>query len=244
MNKLKKIDMKHIVIIFGLVVISFASCSKMHDNVKEFATEETVYPGRFDGVIRSHIGFERVELDLMAVGRIPSSEMNLGKAIKTVVEYGVDGKLVVDSVVSWVNVPDLTLKQTYRFKVYTVDKYGDKSIPVEGTATPYTEDDLRTLALPSPKTGALSATSMEISWSRMSSVLLDYYRMTYSYTDKDNNKREGSSTGENPVIVLDNLAPGQQVTLTWKCRIIPKINNVPIIDSVWWERPPLTFKMP
>jgi hypothetical protein len=236
--------MKRILIIFGLVVSVFASCSKMHDNVKEFATEETVYPGKFDGVIRTYIGFERVELDLMAVGRIPAKEMNLGKAIKTVVEYGIDRKLEIDSVVSWVNVPNLTLKQSYRFKVYTMDKYDDKSIPVEGTAVPYTEDDLRTLALPEPKAKALSATSLEISWPRMSSVLLNYYRMIYSYTDKDNNKREGSSKGENPIIILDNLAPGQRVTLAWECRIIPKINNVPIIDSVWWERPSLTFNMP
>jgi hypothetical protein len=232
--------------IFGLIVLSalfFTSCSKMHDNIKEFATEETVYPGRLDGVIRSYIGFERVELDLMTAGRIPASEMNLGKAVKTIVEYG-SQTLVVDSVASWVNVTGLKLKQNYRFTVYTMDKYEDKSISVEGTAAPYTEADLRTLALPSPKTRALSATSMEVSWTRLSSVLLDYYRMTYSYTDKNNTKVPGESRGETPVIVLDNLASGQQVTLEWKCRIIPRINNVPIIDSVWWDRPALTFTMP
>jgi len=237
--KMKKIN------IFGLIVLSalcFTSCSKMHDNIKEFATEETIYPGRLDGVIRTYIGFERVELDLMTAGRIPASEMNLGKAEKTVVEYG-NQTLVIDSVASWVNVTGLTLKQNYRFTVYTMDKYEDKSIAVEGTAAPYTTDELRTLALPEAKTRPLSATSMEVSWTQMSSVLLDYYRMTYSYTDKDNVKREGASAGESPVIILDNLAAGQQVTLEWKCRIIPRINNVPIIDSVWWDRPALTFTM-
>ncbi|MDR3260789.1 MAG: DUF4998 domain-containing protein [Tannerella sp.] len=237
--------MKQINIIFGLIVLSvlcFTSCSKMHDNIKEFATEETVYPGRFDGVIRTYTGFERVELDLMRAGRIPESEMNLGKAEKTVVEYG-SQPLVIDSVASWVNVTGLKLKQNYRFKIYTIDKYNDQSIAVEGTAMPYTEDDLSTLALPAPKTRALSATSLEVSWTRMSSVLLDYYRMTYSYTDKDNVKREGASSGESPVVVLDNLAAGQQVSFAWKCRIIPRVNNVPIIDSVWWDRPTLTFTM-
>jgi hypothetical protein len=239
--------MKKINIIFGLIILSalcFTSCSKMHDNIKEFATEETVYPGRLDGVIRTYTGFERVELDLMRAGRIPASEMNLGKAEKTVVEYG-NQPLVIDSVASWVNVTGLKLKQNYRFKVYTIDKYNDKSIAVEGTAMPYLEDDLNTLALPAQRLRMLSATSMEVSWmTRMSSVLLNYYRMTYSYTDKDNVKHEGASSGENPKIVLENLVAGQQVTFEWKCRIIPRVNDVPIIDSIWWDRPAITFTMP
>jgi hypothetical protein len=235
--------MKRISIYFCVlsVMLSVYSCDGMYDSINDFVAEERVYPGGFDRA-DGLIGYERVEINLLDTGRIPAAEIKLGKAKKTVIEYDKE-VIVIDSLCSWVNIEGLTLSKLYRFTIYTVDEYGDKSIPVEGTAIPYTAGDLTTLALPEPRSRSLTENSMEISWPSMSSILLDYYRMTYSYVDKDNQKREGSSEGENPVIILDNLAMGQQVKLEWQCRIIPRVNNVPIIDSIWWERPPLTFEM-
>ena len=73
-------------------------------SLREFATEETVYPASFD-TITGKIGFERVEIDLSTKGRIPPSKMKLQKAKKTVIECSFfDSPMIIDSVCSWVNI--------------------------------------------------------------------------------------------------------------------------------------------
>ena len=80
------------------LLIAVASCDDIYDNIKEYSLEEKVYPAKFDTIFAS-IGFNRVELDLNKAGRIPASQIKLGKAKKTVVTWD-DGKacLEIDSI--------------------------------------------------------------------------------------------------------------------------------------------------
>src|SRR5690606_26735624 len=105
-----------------------ASCDGMYDSLEEYSGE-IVYPAKYDTII-GHIGFERVEIDLMKAGRVPSADIKLGKAKKTVIEYD-DQVITIDSLVSWVNITDLDQPKLYRFRVYTLDEYENPSVAQE-----------------------------------------------------------------------------------------------------------------
>lgn len=217
--------------IYFLLIITISvmsSCGKMNDNLKKYAGE-IVYPGKFDTII-GRVGYERVEIDLMKVGRIPASQIKLGKAIKTVVEY--DDKIItIDTLASWLNIKDLKAPKLYRFRVYSVDEYGNKSVPQEIALIPYTESDLESLVVTSPKVLASPAAAV-LSWpSGLSSILLNYYGLKYSYKDKAGVVREGER-GLNPRIFLANLNAGQSAGVDITYKIIPKINGIPILDTV------------
>ncbi|WP_346237212.1 DUF4998 domain-containing protein [Niabella insulamsoli] len=215
-----------------LLLILFAcvlfSCGKMYDNIDQY-TGETVYPGRYDTIV-GHVGFERVEIDLMKAGRIASKDIRLGKAVKTIIEYD-NKEMVIDSLVSWVNITGLELSKLYRFRVYTIDDLGNKSVPQEIALIPYTESDLASLVVQPPQV-LTSPASAVLSWpSGLSSILLDYYGLQYAYTDKNGIRREGQRAA-NPRIFAANLPSGTTVNFDIKYKIIPKTNGTPIIDTV------------
>ncbi len=215
-----------------LFVTVLASCGKMYDNLEKYAGE-IVYPGKFDTII-GRVGFERVEIDLMKAGRIPASKINLGKAVKTVVEYD-DQKIVIDSLASWINIKNLKMPKLYRFKVYTTDEFGNKSVPQQIALIPYTESDLSSLVITSPKVLASPAAAV-LSWpSGLSSILLNYYGLSYSYKDKIGVTRTGDRT-TNPRIFMANLNSGQPAPIDISYKIVPKINGQPILDTVQFSQ--------
>lgn len=98
--------MQYRFIFFALITtVLLSSCQGMYDSLEEYSGE-VVYPGKYDTIV-GHVGYERVEIDLMRAGRIPASQVKLGKARKTVVEYD-DKVITIDSLVSWVNITGLT----------------------------------------------------------------------------------------------------------------------------------------
>ncbi|MCH5717337.1 DUF4998 domain-containing protein [Niabella hibiscisoli] len=164
-----------------IVLTVVMSCSKMYDNIEKYAGE-VVYPGKYDTII-GRIGYERVEIDLIKAGRIPASQVKLGKAVKTIVEYD-DKKIVLDTLASWLNIKDLKVSKLYRFRVYTQDDEGNVSVPQQIALIPYTQTDLSNLVITSPQ--ALTAPSAAIfTWpGNLSTALLNYYGLKYSYKDK------------------------------------------------------------
>ncbi|MBD1421845.1 hypothetical protein H8B21_09725 [Sphingobacterium chuzhouense] len=211
----------------------------MYDNLDPYS-QESIYPAKYDTIV-GYIGYERVEIELLKAGRIPSNRIYMGKAQKTVVEYD-NKKVVIDSVVSWVNITGLTVSKLYRFKIYTEDEYNNKSVPQEIALIPYTQSELSTIAVQSPRVLA-SPTTAVLDWtSNMSSILLDYYDLSYSYTDNTGVKREGERK-ENPRIFAGNLNPGQQITIDVNYRVVPKVNGEPILDTVELHQP-VVFNMP
>ena len=134
-----------------LTFLIYSSCvDGIYDNIKEFSNEEIVYPAAFDTCYGT-IGYERVEIDLRSDGRIPSSKIKMGKAKKTVVVYDENMPeptvIRIDSVCSYVNITGLTEPRLYRFKIYTEDEYGSRSIPQEISLIPYTSYDRDVLKL-------------------------------------------------------------------------------------------------
>jgi hypothetical protein len=211
----------------------------MFDNFSKYAQDETIYPGSFD-FATGKVGYERVEIDLLKAGRIPAAQIYLGKAQKTVVEYD-SRKIVVDTLCSWLNITDLNKSKLYRIKVCTEDEYGNLSLPQELTVIPYTSEDLATLSLTIPRI-ITSPWVVQVDWiNGISSVLLDYYALSFSYTDKNGNlqeiKRESVSS-----FSIQDIETGEH-TINIRYKVVPKIENVPILDTLYIERP-LSFTLP
>jgi hypothetical protein len=214
------------------MMMLFASCSDIYDNIKEFSMKETVYPAHFDTIF-ARSGYERVEIDLVKEGRLPPQLMYLGKAKKTLVEY--DGKTKeYDSVCSWVNITDLTLPKLYRFKIYTLDEYDNHSTPMEIALTPYTSVDKNALAVPSPNILTLAG-FIAVEWTNgLSSDIMDYIKLSYSYTDKEGRIRTGETT--NNQFFVNNIEVGEEVPVDVRFWVIPKMNGESILDSVSFDQ--------
>ena len=214
--------------------LSGFSCTDMYDSLREFATEETVYPASFD-TIAGKIGFERVEIDLSTKGRIPSSKMKLEKAKKTVIECPhFDSPMIIDSVCSWVNITGLTEPEEYTFKIFTEDEYGNRSIPQEISLIPYTSHDLNQMELLSPLITESSSTAL-IEWnSKLSGVLFDCYAYSYSYKDNDNVIQTGTGTGDLPSFFVENVRKGKTIPVELTLKIRPKKNGISILDTINW----------
>ncbi|MFA7492788.1 MAG: discoidin domain-containing protein [Proteiniphilum sp.] len=211
------------------VLFSLLCCSGQYDDIKEHTSSEKVYPGKYD-TVSIQVGIERVEIDLLKAGRIPASEIRLGKAKKTLVEWD-NESLVIDSVCSWVNIEGLSRSKLYRFKIYTLDEYENKSIPVETSAIPYFLSDLERLTVPDPRVVNTSA-GVQVGWPKeLLSVMMDHYGMNYRYTDRDGIVHEGEE-GPNASLLIENVATGDEVTIDLVHRIVPKINEKPILDTV------------
>lgn len=219
--------MRHILLLIVLSAL-LSSCEDMYKSQAKYEGE-IVYPARFDTII-GHIGYERVELDLMKAGRIPSSQIKLGKAKKTVIEY--DGQVkTIDSLVSYVNITGLTAAKLYRFKVYTIDEFGNESVPQGIALIPYTESDFKTLQIAAPRI-MQSPSAAVIDWPRgISSVLLNYYGLTFEYTDKSSVVKTGTR-GVDSRFYMGNLASGQSVTVKMNYKVIPRVSGVPILDTL------------
>ncbi|MDR1720255.1 MAG: DUF4998 domain-containing protein [Dysgonamonadaceae bacterium] len=224
-----------IIIISGILVRIFTSCDGVYDDIKEFSLKEEVYPAKFDTIFAT-VGFNRVELDLNKAGRIPASQIKLGKAKKTVITWddGV-GKLEIDSVCSWVNITGLTESRLYRFAVYTEDQYGNRSVPLEIAVTPYTEDDLKKLKLTPPRITE-STTAALLEWQEhLSSTFFTMYDYTYEYLDKDNTTHSGGGEGDLPGFFVENVLQGQSVIINITSRILPIYEKKNILDTLLWK---------
>lgn len=231
--------MRHILLSLIVFAALFISCEDMYTNQEKYEGE-VVYPARFDTIIGS-IGFERVEIDLMKAGRIPSSKIKLGKAKKTVIEYDKE-VITIDSLASWVNITGLTSTKLYRFKVYTIDEYNNKSVPQEIALIPYTNSDLEGLQVASPRL-MKSPSAVVVDWPRgISSVLMNYISLKFEYTDKSGVVRTGDRAADSRFF-MGNLEAGQNVTVKMNYKIVPKVNSKTILDTITLNRD-LDISMP
>lgn len=240
----KKIKLKNSAIaLFGTILslAGLAGCSGIYDNIREYATEEEIYSNRFDGILKISLGFERVEIDLMKAGRVPASEIYMGRARKTVIECEdftePDHRRIIDSVCSYVNITGLTQLKTYQFTIYTEDSYGNRSMPLVAEAKPYTRSNLEGLTIVPPSIfGSSSAALLE--WKdKITTRLFEHLHYTYKYTDMNGVVHTGEGDNDPPSFFVENVLTDQDIPVMMTSRIIPALLNdegyyVPIIDTV------------
>jgi hypothetical protein len=221
-----------------VLVAALYSCTGQYDNI--YATDETVYVGKFGDAPSVKIGYNRVEIDLVGY-RVSTDDIYLGKAKKTVVEYEEsDGprKVVFDSVCSWVNIPGLTSPKTYIFKIYAEDEYGNKSVAVEALGRPFTDEDLAGYDFPLPNMIPTPST-MDFRWTDagISTSLFNFAELIYSYTDRNNKVVTGRLTSKDvPRFSIIGLQENDNFPISITCRIIPVMESGPILDTVTMER--------
>lgn len=232
------------ILLSTIMFLLLSACSDIYDNVLEYADGETIYADRLDGIIRVQTGFERVEIDLMEAGRIPASQINMGKATKTVIEcpdFPEEGnRRVIDSICSWVNITGLTELKTYQFTIYTEDDYGNRSLPLKAEGRPFTQENVEALGIASPVVVESSATAL-IEWKEpLSTRMYTVYRYNYEYTDRDGGVHNGGDEGDLPSFFVENIVKGTNVPVKLRLRTIPSVMNTdgtytPILDTIWWE---------
>ena len=235
---------KYILFLSLFSLVLFSSCDDNMYTSLEHYSGEIVYPAKHDTIFGA-IGYKRVEIDLSKQGRVPAEDLVLGKANRTVVEF--DGPKTAgwnDSYVikdyaelrSWLSIDGLWQSKLYRFKVYTLDEFDNKSVTQEIALIPYTDDDADLLVMPIPRT-MMSTSSAIVDWpSGLSSVLLDYVSFKYEYTDKDGVKSSGERIGSDTRFFVSNLVGGQPATIKMKYKVIPKVSGNRIIDTIEIDR--------
>ncbi|MDR1223422.1 MAG: DUF4998 domain-containing protein [Tannerella sp.] len=224
--------MKYKVIFIITCAVLFCSCEDMHEKTEKYYGE-IVYPAKYDTVV-GHIGYERVEIDLLKAGRVSSEQIRMGKAKKTVIEYD-EEKIVLDQLVSWVNVTGLTQSKIYRFFIYTLDEYENKSVPQEIALIPFTASDLQSTVISSPRI-TTSPSSAIVEWpAGLNSLLLTYHGLTYEYTDRNGNVVKGER-GDDSRFFAGNLETGRSYTVKMKYKVLPKVNNASILDTLVLEK--------
>jgi hypothetical protein len=230
-NNMKQRYLTPVCCVVILSALLHVSCQDVYDKIKEFSPEEVIYPAHFD-TIHGRIGYERVEIYLSKYGQILSSEMNLGKAKKTVVKYGSE-TIVYDSLCSWINITGLTLPNMYRFKIYAVNDEGDMSIPMEIAMTPYTAPDLEALSLSTPDV-IQSTTSALVEWkSRLSSDLYDVYAYSYKYVDQKGDTCRGGADGDAVSFFVENVVRNTPVPVDITLKIVPLVGGELILDTLY-----------
>ncbi|MDR1594533.1 MAG: hypothetical protein LBS43_08650 [Prevotellaceae bacterium] len=229
------------IIYFLLIVTTLYSCTGQYDNIGLYATEETVYVGKFGDMPTVNIGYNRVEINLMD-DRFSPDDIYLGKAKKTVVEYEESDGLqrrVFDSVCSWVNITGLTTPKTYIFSIYAEDEHGNKSVAVEALGKPFTDEDLAGYSFPLPNM-IPTPTTMDFRWteeSGLSSSLFNFAELLYSYTDRNGKLVTGNLTSKDvPRFSIVGLQPSDNFPISVTCKIIPIMESGPILDTVTMER--------
>lgn len=231
--------MKYKIIFIITCSVLLFSCEGMYDKIEKYYGE-IVYPAKYDTIV-GYIGYERVEIDLLKAGRIPSAQIKMGKAKKTVIEYD-DEKIVIDELVSWVNITGLTQSKIYRFFIYTLDEFDNKSVPQEIALIPYTSSDLQSTMINSPRI-TTSPSSAIVEWpAGLNSLLLTYHGLSYEYIDRDGNVVKGER-GSDSRFFVSNLETGKSYTVKMKYRILPKVNNASILDTLILEKD-LTLNIP
>jgi hypothetical protein len=244
--------MKRIIYFISIVLVSaLYSCSGQYDNIEQYATDETIYVGKFSDNPYISVGYKRLEIELFgdSVGRALADDLYLGKAKKTIVEYEEeDGlrRIERDSVCSWVNITGLTTPKTYIFTIYAEDEHGNRSISVEALGKPFTDADMEGIAFPMPRV-IPSPTTVEFAWENevsegLSSPLFKFVELIYSYDDVDGNIISGKLTAKDvqdaktarvePGFNIRNVKFADSTTVIINCRIIPIAESGAIIDTL------------
>lgn len=216
----------------AVVAMLFASCGDdQYSNIHDYVSKETIYPGKYD-FAKAKIGIEAVEIDLLEAGRIPHSEVKLGKAVRTVVEY--DNEVIeYPDLRSWVRIEGLTRPKMYNFRIYTMDDFGNKSVPVEldEPVMPYFPSDIANLVMPDPRI-IFSRFGVTMIWppSLIDKMML-HNGSEFEYIDPTGEHHEGS-VGAYGQVLVKNSFPGDLVTIDLAHSVIPVINGAPIADVV------------
>lgn len=216
-------------ILFLLGVLS--ACEDMDANYKQY-TDEYNYSGKIKN-IRTYLGYERVVL----AWDNPIDQ----KSATILIEYDIDKKQkTYDTLVDSVSIEGLTSGTGYDFTVYTVDRAGNRSVPVLLTALPVSKTFVENLDPPTCsiiKKDGIPA----LKWSNLSTISMNFARkLTYKVTGPNGFKLEGTVIPPDSITgtisdytqQMPELKPGIEYHVTYTTSVYPISGKTVTIDIV------------
>ena len=224
-----------------LVVIALAtkSCDGMDDNFRQYLQERN-YSGRIENLVATP-GFERVVL------RWDNPTDQRSQRIRIVVS-GFEEPIEFDSLVSEASIEGLTDATGRTFTVFTLDAFGNQSVPVSATAIPVTRQFMEILPTPLPIV-QMAGVVQAISFFNASNVLMQFAgSIRYTVTAPNGTVFQGVAEAPNQIgnpianlIIVDNdfgglqLLPVGTYRVDFEIAVVPVMGGVVTEDVVWLE---------
>ena len=217
------------------ICLFLIACDKMEDNYKQYLGEYN-YSGKIDS-LRVYSGFERVVL----AWDNPKDQ----KSKKIRVIYGPDSLVKdYDQLVDSISIDNLNEGTGYEFIVYTLDAYGNLSVPTSITAFPVSKSIVEALTPPTAVVQAIGP-DQYISLVGLSNVLMEFSGHI-EYTIKG----PGNFTKTDKIYLPDQLGEAQinipvssiiplpflpegEYEFNYKVSVRPIMGNLVSIDDVW-----------
>ena len=231
---------KYILIsIILLVAIAFGSqsCEGMDANFRQYLGERN-YSGRVDSLTATP-GIERVVL------RWVNPTCQRSRSIRIV--YGPDNRVIeFPTLVNYASIEGLTDVGGLEFTVFTLDAFGNPSVPVSATAMPVPRDFRDHLAIPTPFMLAVGS-DQSISFVGASNPLMSFTgRVNYRITAPDGTIFEGEAylpdqigAPQANLVVMEELGvvalPGGIYTVDFSIAVYPVMGGIVTEDPIWLE---------
>ena len=221
---------------FFLVVIALATknCDGMDDNFRQYLQERN-YSGKIDSLVATP-GFERVILRWVN----PTDQRS--KSIRIVVS-GIDEPIEFDTLVNEASIEGLVDATGRSFTVFTLDAFGNQSVPVSTTAIPVTRQFMANLAPPLPVMGVVDL-DQAIQFIGATNVLMSFAgQINYTITAPDGRVFQGvaevpeqegyeiASLFVEDYLGLRVLPPGTY-HIKYEIAVIPLMGGVVTADAV------------
>jgi hypothetical protein len=235
--------MKQIMYFLSVVLVAaMSACTGQYDNIDQYATDETVYVGKYNDLDPAavSVGYNRLEIDLtdVSTGRVTADQLYMGKAKRTVIEYeeaNIRVRKAFDSLCSWINVTGLTSSKTYIIKIYTEDAKGNKSVAVEALGKPFTNIDVESIPFPLPNVYP-APSFVECRWPEgFNSSLYKFIEMEYWVYDKNNVELKHDKLNSKvsvPNFSVTDLVQNDSINIAFQCRVIPIMESGRILDTI------------
>lgn len=209
-----------ILIISVIYIVGTTACDSMDDNYKQYL-EETNYSGKVTQ-LQALAGNERILL------KWENPKDQKSKKIKVV--YGEDNQeKVFDSLVDSAMIDGLGLS-SYVFNVYTMDVYGNLSIPVTISKSPYGAAHIKSLEPPRCSIHKQDNGKYTIQLANVSSALMKFGgKVDYRIKGTDNTTNSGTFTTEANLAFADTnikdieLQEGIEYTIEYDVTVYPAL---------------------
>ena len=222
-----------------LIVIAFAtnSCEGMDDNFRKYLQERN-YSGRIDNLVATP-GFERVVLRWVN----PTDQRS--QRIRILVS-GIDEPIEFDTLVNEASIEGLTDATGREFTVFTLDAFGNQSVPVRATAIPVTREFMGNLQAPMPIVMA-AGSDQSISFIGATNPLMSFsgrikYRITASdgtYFEGEANMPDQIGASQANLVIMEQLGitvlPEGIYTVDFSIGVYPIMGGIVTEDAVWLE---------
>ncbi|MGL4292324.1 MAG: DUF4998 domain-containing protein, partial [Bacteroidales bacterium] len=203
----------------------FVSCNDFDSNFKEFLPEK-VYSSRVSD-LKGEVGYERVFL----TWKLPNDSR-----AKSILIEDSEGGVYTAPLTDQLEIKELTSESSYNFKVFTIDAFGNKSIPSSIDLKPVSEKYIERLVVSKPvisTSGNVTTFNWQYLYKHLSLKYTGDIEYVYSYEDQEVSGTESQKVKENLIVKLNDLPIGKPIKMKYKLSFNPIVGKVVINDVVY-----------